>query len=50
MSTMLHSILTTSVYVPPAILASNSAVSDSIDTLHRTMNLFKGVMQRIGNR
>ena len=31
-------------------VGSLSAVSESVDTLHRTMNLFKGVMQRIGNR
>ncbi len=31
-------------------VGSLATVTESVDTLHRTMNLFKGVMQRIGNR
>ncbi len=29
---------------------SLATVQDSVDTLNRTLNLFKGVLQRIGNR
>ena len=29
---------------------SLASVTESVDTLHRTLNLFRGVLQRIGNR